>query len=269
MTASLPLPALSSSSMIRCFACAGVRPSKIARVDDPDVLGLGDERLVGGDVGAVRRRDDLPDRELVAAGELEVALVVGGHGHDRAGPVLHQHVVGDEHRDPLAVDGVDDGAAEPDAGLLAFVVPALAGRFAERGGDVVADLRGVRRALDQAVEIGVLGSEDEEGGAVERVGPGREDGEVDLRLLAPEDCLGALGAADPVALHRHDVLGPGLEAIEVGEQAIGVVGDPEVPLLELLRHDLGPAALAAAVDHLLVGEHGLVLGTPLHGGLVR
>ncbi len=75
--------------------------------------------------------------------------------------------------------------------------------------------------------------------------------------------LGALGAADPVALHRDHVLGPGLELLEVGEQALGVVGDLEEPLLELALHDLGAAALAAAVDDLLVGEHGGVLGAPL------
>ena len=39
--------------------------------------------------------------------ELVVALVVRGHGHDRAGAVLHQHVVGDPDRDRLAVDGID------------------------------------------------------------------------------------------------------------------------------------------------------------------
>ena len=40
-------------------------------------------------------------------GELEVALVVRGHGHDRAGAVAHQHVVGDEDRDALVVRRVD------------------------------------------------------------------------------------------------------------------------------------------------------------------
>ena len=49
--------------------------------------------------------------QLERAGELVVALVVRGHGHDRPGPVLHQHVVGDEHRDLLAVDRVGDRAA--------------------------------------------------------------------------------------------------------------------------------------------------------------
>ena len=111
-------------------------------------------------------------------------------------------------------------------------------------------------AGDEPLELGVLGGEDEEGGAEERVGAGGEDREVELELLAAEDDLGALGAADPVALHRDHVLGPGLEQVEVGEQALGVVGDLEEPLLELALHDLGAAALAAAVDDLLVGEHG-------------
>ena len=114
----------------------------------------------------------------------------------------------------------------------------------------------------------MLGGEDEEGGAEESVGPGGEDGEVELELLAAEDDLGALGAADPVALHRHHVLGPGLEQVEVLEQAVGVLGDPEEPLLEVALLDEGAAALAVAVDHLLVGEHGLVVRAPLDRGLV-
>ncbi len=113
----------------------------------------------------------------------------------------------------------------------------------------------------------MLGSQDEEGRAEERVRPGREDREVEVELLAAKDRLGALGAADPVALHRDHVLGPRLEQVEVRQQTVGVVGDPEVPLLQLLRHDLGAATLAAAVDDLLVGEHGLILGTPVDRGV--
>ena len=58
------------------------------------------------------------------------------------------------------------------------------------------------------------------------------------------------------------MLGP-VDLVEVVEQPVGVVGDPEEPLLELAHLDLVPAALAAAVDHLLVGEHGLVVRAPL------
>ena len=64
------------------------------------------------------RRDDLADLDAVLLGERVVALVVGGHGHDRAGAVLHQHVVGDPDRDRLAVDRVDRVAAGEDAVLL-------------------------------------------------------------------------------------------------------------------------------------------------------
>ena len=76
------------------------------------------------------------------------------------------------------------------------------------------------------------------------------------------DHLGAGAATDPVALHRLDVLGP-VDRHEVVEQAVGVVGDPEEPLLELADLDDMTAALAATVDHLLVGEHRLVVGTPV------
>ena len=72
---------------------------------------------VGVDAG---RRHDPPDRQPEPGREREVALVVGGHGHDRAGAVAGQHVVGDEDRDPLAVDRVDRIGAQRHAGLLAI-----------------------------------------------------------------------------------------------------------------------------------------------------
>ena len=81
-------------------------------------------------------------------------------------------------------------------------------------------------------------------------------------VLAAEGHLGAVRAADPVALHRLDVLGP-LDRGEVVEQPVGVVGDPEEPLVELLDLDLVAAALAVPVDHLLVREHRLVVRAPL------
>ena len=57
------------------------------------------------------------DRQPECPREFEVALVVAGHRHDRAGAVAHQHVVGDEDRDPLAVDRVDRVRAGEHAGL--------------------------------------------------------------------------------------------------------------------------------------------------------
>ena len=84
------------------------------------------------------------------------------------------------------------------------------------------------------------------------------DGEVEL---------GALGAADPVALHGLDPLGP-VEIVEGVEQLVGVLGDPEEPLLEIALVDDVAGALAGAVgQHLLVGQHGLAARAPVDRGL--
>ena len=52
-----------------------------------------------GDVAARRRDHRRTIGSPCCLRELEVALVVRGHGHDRAGAVAHQHVVGDPDRD--------------------------------------------------------------------------------------------------------------------------------------------------------------------------
>jgi hypothetical protein len=114
----------------------------------------------------------------------------------------------------------------------------------------------------------MLGRQDEEGRPEQRVRAGREDGQVDVQLLDPEDDLRALRAADPVPLHREHVLGPGLEQVHLLEQPVGVGRDAEEPLLEVPALDLGAAALAVAVDHLLVGEHRLVDRAPVDGRLL-
>ena len=109
----------------------------------------------------------------------------------------------------------------------------------------------------------MLGRQHEERGAEERVRASREDRQL---LAAPrhaEDHARALGAADPVALHRQHALGPVLERVHLVEQRVGVVGDLEVPLRQVLGLDLGAAALAVAVDHLLVREHRLVDRAPV------
>ena len=91
-----------------------------AAVDQTLVRGVGDVRIGHRVVGVgAGRRDDTPDGQAELLGEGEVPLVVGGHGHDRAGAVAGQHVVGDEDRDALAVDRIDGLGADRQAGLLA------------------------------------------------------------------------------------------------------------------------------------------------------
>ena len=237
------------------------RPSKSGlRVHQRAVAGVG----LGLDVLAAG--DDLADGQAELARELVVARVVGGDGHDRAGPVLHEHVVGHVHGQALAVDRVDDVAAQEDAGLLAVGVAAILVALGQHVVDVLVDRLLLLGARDEPEDVGVLGGHDEERRAEERVRPRGEDRVVDPQLLVAEGDLRALRAPDPVALHRLDVRGP-LDGVEVVEQAVGVVGDAEEPLLELADLDEVAAALAAPVDDLLVGEDGLVVGAPLDGGL--
>ena len=210
--------------------------------------------------------DDAPDRQAELLGEGEVALVVARDGHDRAGPVLHQHVVGDPHRDLLAVDGIGDRAAQRHAGLLPLGRPAVGVVLGQRAVDVVARLLLVLRAGGEPHDVRMLGRHHEEGRAEERVRAGGEDRVVRAERVAVEGDLRALGAPDPVALHRDDVVGP-LDRLRVVEQPLRVLRDAEEPLLELTDLDDGAAALAAAVDDLLVGEHGRVLRAPVDGGL--
>ena len=79
-----------------------------------------DERLVGRRLAA-DRLDDAPDLEAELRRELEVALVVGRDGHDRAGAVAGQDVVSDEDRDPLAIDGIDGVGSDRHGGVVVSV----------------------------------------------------------------------------------------------------------------------------------------------------
>ena len=55
---------------------------------------------------SVIRPDHRLDRHSELPGELEVALVVGGHAHDGAAAIARQDVVGDEDRHRFARRGV-------------------------------------------------------------------------------------------------------------------------------------------------------------------
>ncbi len=117
----------------------------------------------------------------------------------------------------------------------------------------------------------VLGRDRAEGHAHDRVGAGGEDVHAAvadrLAVLAPdvvrEGEAHALALADPVRLHRAHALGPAVHPVEIVEQLVGVVGDPQVVHRDLALFDQRVGAPAAAVDHLLVGEHGLVDRVPV------
>ena len=73
-------------------------------VDEHLVLGMGRECAAVLGLVPTGGTHDGPDLDAVPLRKGVVALVVCGHGHDRARPVAHQDVVGDPDRDRLAVD---------------------------------------------------------------------------------------------------------------------------------------------------------------------
>ncbi len=76
--------------------------------------------------------------------------------------------------------------------------------------------------------------------------------------------LQAFGTADPVALHGLDRFRPAVQLVQAVQQLLGVVGDAQEPLRDLALFHQRARAPAAAIDDLLVGQHGLVHRVPVH-----
>ena len=98
----------------------GLRPVDCGHFTALLVLELRVQRIVLG-------QDDGDDGQIVLAGELEIALVAAGHGHDGAGAVVGHDVVAHPHGHLLAVDGVHHVAARERAVLLVVALGALDG----------------------------------------------------------------------------------------------------------------------------------------------
>src|SRR6267378_1201286 len=116
------------------------------------------------------------------------------------------------------------------------------------------------------------GSEDDSACAVDGVDArgenldGLDAGNIGYR----EPDTRANGFADPIALHGDDAVGPGaFKFFQIFKELIGVVSSFEEPLLDFARLDQGVfvAPAVAAVDDLLVGQHGAAFGTPIDAAL--
>ena len=62
--------------------------------------------------------NNLANWQIKFARKFEIALVVRRHGHDRAGAISEQNVIGDPDRNFLVVDRIDRERAGEDASLL-------------------------------------------------------------------------------------------------------------------------------------------------------
>ena len=126
----------------RVAALAGGRPVEPARIDHRPFVQEGLRQRLPLPIG---RGDHGADFQAVLGGEVEVALVVGRHGHDCARAVGHQHVVGDPNGNALAVNRVDRVAAGEHARLVVVQRHPLQLGLARGGGHVSLHLVGVLR----------------------------------------------------------------------------------------------------------------------------
>ena len=150
--------------------------------------------------------------------------------------------------------------------LLRGIDQLLRGAVAFALGDKLGERRVLGRGGDRQR---MVGRERHELGAKQRVMARCEDLELDFAVRRRRGIEGKadeqpLRSADPVALHDAHLFGPAIESLERLQQILGKLCDAEVPLRHLALLDQRARAPAAPVDHLFVGEHGLVDRIPVH-----
>ena len=213
--------------------------------------------------------NDLADGQVVFVGELEVAFVMRGYGHDGAVAVSPEDVVGHPYFQRLTVDGVDDVSS----GRHTFFLHRRHVCFGDGSGLAFVDEGGKRRVIDGGSgRQRVFGGNGEVGRAKQGVGAGGEDLHVVLVGAEAGAAVCTQGKAhvhaarfaNPVALHGFDALRPAVEGVQIAQQFFGVVGDAEVVHRNLALLYQRAAAPAAAVNDLFVGKHGLVHRIPVH-----
>ncbi|MNS35433.1 hypothetical protein D3C72_675910 [compost metagenome] len=206
------------------------------------------------------------DRQVVFVGEFEIALVVGRNRHHRAITVMHQHIVGDPYRQLFAGQWMLD----EQAGWQAFFL---------LGGDVGFSHASALAFSDERLQLGIVlcreggqvvfGGHGDVSRAHQGVRTGGEDfqctGFADGVDVVRELHFHAAGFADPVALHGLDLFRPASQFVEALQQLIRVGGDLEVVHRDFALFDQRAGTPAATVDHLFVGQDGLVDRVPVHG----
>ena len=94
---------------------------------------------------------------------------------------------------------------------------------------------------------------------------GGVDGDFLFAVSNVERDFDAFRTANPVTLHGFDLLRPLFQRIQVVQQLFRIIGDFDKPLRDLFALNFGVAAPAAAIDHLLVRQHRLIVRAPVDG----
>ena len=263
------MPALSFSSRLRDFFLRLRRGHAVeeARIDQAAVAvigSVGDDEALRIDIGRANHRRVA---EPVFVGEFEVALIVRRAAENGAGAVVHQNKVRHIDRQlPVRIERMQRADAGIEAELLGGVDIGLRGAampaLVDEGGELRIFLR--RRGGKR-----MIGRHRHELGAKQRIRPRGENLQLAFAIrrrlrIERETDQQAFRAADPILLHQPDFFRPAVERVERVKELLRIVGDLQEPLRQLALLDNGAGAPAAPVDHLLVGEHGLIDRIPIH-----
>ena len=205
---------------------------------------------------------NLDYRQIELLRELPVALVVRGDGHNRAGAVAHQNVVGDKDRYFLAVYGVYRcDAFKFNARFVLVHFGAVKVGFARGFRLIRANRVHIREFVRPLFDKRVLGGNYHISRAEQRVAARG----VDKQLVAErrfERHLRARRTSYPVRLSGFYLLEI-INAVEVVKQLLRIVCDLQHPLIFYFMNDLAMAALAGAIHYLLIRENDLAVRAPV------
>ena len=153
-----------------------VQTVKEARIDVHAVFGPG--LLLHIDF----RFQNFDNRQVEFLGKLPVACVVGGHGHNCASSVAHQHVIGHPNRYQCAVYGIFSISAREHASLLLCQLGAVQIRFHRSLFAILVNSRFLVGG-DNQVNHRVLGRDNHIGGAEQGVAAGGVDSQFGINAV--------------------------------------------------------------------------------------
>ena len=254
--------------MAQAVQLTGVHTDALLLVAIPFLPCLGREALT-------LHGHDLLDGQSVLVGKGKVTLVMGGNAHDGAVAIAHQHIVAHPHLDLCAGEGMRDEQARRLAQLLLGCQFGFGRSALLALSDKGRQLRlGSRCMLRQRV----LRRHGAESHAHDGVGTCGEDIHLAVTNQLTVSALDVMvegkahasRLADPVFLHQAHLVGPAVQRrlliadLHMVQQLLCVVGDGQVVAGDLALFHQRAGAPATAVDHLLVGQHGLVHRVPVH-----
>ncbi len=163
-------------------------------------------------------------------GKIEVAFVVGWHAHNRAGAVIHKHVVGDPNWHLFTINRIDSVSANEHALLFQIARGAVnIGKLLHLAGKFRHGLF-IFRALGELGHHRMFWSQHHIGYAEDGVHAGGENRQL-VASLGFKHCLHTLAAANPVVLHCFYLFRPTGQLFQVVQQTLGVISDFEKPLV--------------------------------------